>query len=168
MDGLCQSAELTAPRRPLQDKCHQYWPDQGCWTYGNVRVVVEDFTVLVDYTIRKFCIQYVRFQRCTSPPIHSSPSHRVPIQHQTQKVHTKQGKSRIYTCKRSYEQYHLSEATTIEQKQVGRQILYSSLREILCIPWLTVHIIQYIHHKRTDNTHNHKKNRHSINERISV
>lgn len=42
-----------------QDKCHQYWPDQGCWTYGNVRVAVEDFTVLVDYTIRKFCVQYV-------------------------------------------------------------------------------------------------------------
>uniref|UniRef100_A0A8C6PQ41 protein-tyrosine-phosphatase n=1 Tax=Nothobranchius furzeri TaxID=105023 RepID=A0A8C6PQ41_NOTFU len=41
-----------------QDKCYQYWPDQGCWTYGNVRVAVEDFTVLVDYTIRKFCIQY--------------------------------------------------------------------------------------------------------------
>uniref|UniRef100_A0A8B9K3T0 protein-tyrosine-phosphatase n=1 Tax=Astyanax mexicanus TaxID=7994 RepID=A0A8B9K3T0_ASTMX len=38
--------------------CYQYWPDQGCWTYGNVRVAVEDFTVLVDYTIRKFCIQY--------------------------------------------------------------------------------------------------------------
>lgn len=46
----------------LQDKCHQYWPDQGCWTYGNVRVAVEDFTVLVDYTIRKFCIQYVSFK----------------------------------------------------------------------------------------------------------
>lgn len=43
----------------VQDKCYQYWPDQGCWMYGNVRVAVEDFTVLVDYTIRKFCIQYV-------------------------------------------------------------------------------------------------------------
>lgn len=43
----------------LQDKCYQYWPDQGCWTYGNVRVAVEDFTALVDYTIRKFCVQYV-------------------------------------------------------------------------------------------------------------
>lgn len=43
----------------MQDKCYQYWPDQGCWMYGNVRVAVEDFTVLVDYTIRKFCIQYV-------------------------------------------------------------------------------------------------------------
>lgn len=45
----------------LQDKCYQYWPDQGCWTYGNVRVAVDDFTVLVDYTIRKFCVQYVSF-----------------------------------------------------------------------------------------------------------
>ncbi|KAG7264190.1 hypothetical protein CRUP_020541, partial [Coryphaenoides rupestris] len=40
------------------DKCYQYWPDQGCWTYGSVRVSVDDFTVLVDYTIRKFCVQY--------------------------------------------------------------------------------------------------------------
>ena len=41
-------------------KCAQYWPDQGCWTYGNVRVSVEDVTVLVDYTVRKFCIQQVQ------------------------------------------------------------------------------------------------------------
>uniref|UniRef100_A0A8C1ZR94 Receptor-type tyrosine-protein phosphatase alpha n=1 Tax=Cyprinus carpio TaxID=7962 RepID=A0A8C1ZR94_CYPCA len=41
-------------------KCAQYWPDQGCWTYGNIRVSVEDMMVLVDYTIRKFCIQQVR------------------------------------------------------------------------------------------------------------
>ncbi|XP_059926287.1 receptor-type tyrosine-protein phosphatase alpha isoform X2 [Gadus macrocephalus] len=40
-------------------KCAQYWPDQGCWTYGNIRVSVEDVMVLVDYTIRKFCIQQV-------------------------------------------------------------------------------------------------------------
>ncbi|KAF7208245.1 receptor type A [Nothobranchius furzeri] len=40
-------------------KCAQYWPDQGCWTYGNIRVSVEDVVVLVDYTIRKFCIQQV-------------------------------------------------------------------------------------------------------------
>uniref|UniRef100_UPI00358F4DCA receptor-type tyrosine-protein phosphatase alpha isoform X2 n=1 Tax=Myxine glutinosa TaxID=7769 RepID=UPI00358F4DCA len=40
-------------------KCAQYWPDQGCWTYGSIRVAVEDVTVLVDYTIRKFLIQQV-------------------------------------------------------------------------------------------------------------
>uniref|UniRef100_A0A3P9M0U7 Receptor-type tyrosine-protein phosphatase alpha n=1 Tax=Oryzias latipes TaxID=8090 RepID=A0A3P9M0U7_ORYLA len=40
-------------------KCAQYWPDQGCWTYGNIRVSVEDTVVLVDYTVRKFCIQQV-------------------------------------------------------------------------------------------------------------
>lgn len=43
----------------FQCKCAQYWPDQGCWTYGNIRVSVEDTMVLVDYTIRKFCIQQV-------------------------------------------------------------------------------------------------------------
>ncbi|OBS66816.1 hypothetical protein A6R68_04658 [Neotoma lepida] len=49
-------------------KCAQYWPDQGCWTYGNVRVSVEDVTVLVDYTVRKFCIQQVR---SSAPSQHS-------------------------------------------------------------------------------------------------
>ncbi|XP_028989981.1 receptor-type tyrosine-protein phosphatase epsilon isoform X4 [Betta splendens] len=49
---------LTNLKERKEDKCCQYWPDQGCWTYGSVRVAVEDFTVLVDYTIRKFCIQY--------------------------------------------------------------------------------------------------------------
>uniref|UniRef100_A0A3Q1H533 Tyrosine-protein phosphatase non-receptor type 20 n=1 Tax=Anabas testudineus TaxID=64144 RepID=A0A3Q1H533_ANATE len=49
---------LTNLKERKEDKCFQYWPDQGCWTYGNVRVAVEDFTVLVDYTIRKFCVQY--------------------------------------------------------------------------------------------------------------
>lgn len=27
--------------------------------YGNIRVAMEDVTVLVDYTVRKFCLQYV-------------------------------------------------------------------------------------------------------------
>uniref|UniRef100_A0A286ZQS0 protein-tyrosine-phosphatase n=1 Tax=Sus scrofa TaxID=9823 RepID=A0A286ZQS0_PIG len=47
------------PLHLLGCKCAQYWPDQGCWTYGNIRVSVEDVTVLVDYTVRKFCIQQV-------------------------------------------------------------------------------------------------------------
>nr|XP_046214542.1 receptor-type tyrosine-protein phosphatase epsilon-like isoform X1 [Oncorhynchus gorbuscha]XP_046214543.1 receptor-type tyrosine-protein phosphatase epsilon-like isoform X1 [Oncorhynchus gorbuscha] len=49
---------LTNLKERKEDKCYQYWPDQGCWMYGSVRVSVEDFTVLVDYTIRKFCVQY--------------------------------------------------------------------------------------------------------------
>ncbi|EMP42177.1 Receptor-type tyrosine-protein phosphatase epsilon [Chelonia mydas] len=48
---------LTNLKERKEDKCYQYWPDQGCWTYGNIRVSVEDSIVLVDYTIRKFCIQ---------------------------------------------------------------------------------------------------------------
>lgn len=43
----------------MQEKCYQYWPEQGCWIYGCVRVAMEDVTVLVDYTIRKFCVQHV-------------------------------------------------------------------------------------------------------------
>ncbi|XP_051530862.1 receptor-type tyrosine-protein phosphatase epsilon-like isoform X2 [Myxocyprinus asiaticus] len=49
---------LTNLKERKENKCYQYWPEQGCWTYGSVRVAVEDFTVLVDYTIRKFCVQY--------------------------------------------------------------------------------------------------------------
>ncbi|NXD94836.1 PTPRE phosphatase, partial [Chaetorhynchus papuensis] len=53
---------LTNLKERKEEKCYQYWPDQGCWTYGNVRVSVEDCIVLVDYTIRKFCVQSVRTQ----------------------------------------------------------------------------------------------------------
>uniref|UniRef100_A0AAY5F108 protein-tyrosine-phosphatase n=1 Tax=Electrophorus electricus TaxID=8005 RepID=A0AAY5F108_ELEEL len=56
---------LTNLKERKEDKCYQYWPDQGCWTYGNVRVAVEDITVLVDYTIRKFCVQYVSLKMLT-------------------------------------------------------------------------------------------------------
>uniref|UniRef100_A0A8C5GYC6 Receptor-type tyrosine-protein phosphatase epsilon n=1 Tax=Gouania willdenowi TaxID=441366 RepID=A0A8C5GYC6_GOUWI len=49
---------LTNLKERKEDKCCQYWPEKGCWMYGNVRVAMEDFTVLVDYTIRKFYIQY--------------------------------------------------------------------------------------------------------------
>ncbi|KAJ8338757.1 hypothetical protein SKAU_G00355430 [Synaphobranchus kaupii] len=50
---------VTNLKERKESKCAQYWPDQGCWTYGNIRVSVEDMTVLVDYTVRKFCIQQV-------------------------------------------------------------------------------------------------------------
>uniref|UniRef100_A0A4W6DIM2 Receptor-type tyrosine-protein phosphatase epsilon n=1 Tax=Lates calcarifer TaxID=8187 RepID=A0A4W6DIM2_LATCA len=50
---------LTNLKERKEDKCYQYWPEKGCWMYGNIRVAMEDFTVLVDYTIRKFCVQYV-------------------------------------------------------------------------------------------------------------
>ncbi|KAM7385466.1 hypothetical protein PAMP_001549 [Pampus punctatissimus] len=49
---------LTNLKERKEDKCYQYWPEKGCWMYGNIRVAMEDFTVLVDYTIRKFCVQY--------------------------------------------------------------------------------------------------------------
>ncbi|XP_061693781.1 receptor-type tyrosine-protein phosphatase epsilon-like [Syngnathoides biaculeatus] len=49
---------LTNLKERKEDKCFQYWPEKGCWMYGNVRVATEDVTVLVDYTVRKFCIQY--------------------------------------------------------------------------------------------------------------
>ncbi|KAK1164395.1 receptor-type tyrosine-protein phosphatase epsilon-like isoform X1 [Acipenser oxyrinchus oxyrinchus] len=58
---------LTNLKERKEDKCDQYWPDQGCWTYGNVRVAVEDFTILVDYTIRKFCVQYQTSEGSKAP-----------------------------------------------------------------------------------------------------
>ncbi|XP_078269765.1 receptor-type tyrosine-protein phosphatase epsilon isoform X1 [Rhinoraja longicauda] len=48
---------LTNVKEKKEEKCYKYWPDQGLWTYGAIRVSVEDVTVLVDYTIRKFTIQ---------------------------------------------------------------------------------------------------------------
>ncbi|XP_046885181.1 receptor-type tyrosine-protein phosphatase epsilon-like [Hypomesus transpacificus] len=51
---------LTNLKERKEEKCHQYWPENGCWIYGNMKVAMEDFTVLVDYTIRRFCIQYQR------------------------------------------------------------------------------------------------------------
>ncbi|XP_061491647.1 receptor-type tyrosine-protein phosphatase epsilon isoform X3 [Rhineura floridana] len=58
---------LTNVKERKEDKCFQYWPDQGCWTYGNIRVSVEDCIVLVDYTIRKFCIQSQVSDGCKAP-----------------------------------------------------------------------------------------------------
>lgn len=55
---------LTHHDSVFQCKCAQYWPDQGCWTYGNIRVSVDDTVVLVDYTVRKFCIQQVTPDDC--------------------------------------------------------------------------------------------------------
>ncbi|XP_067374146.1 receptor-type tyrosine-protein phosphatase epsilon-like isoform X1 [Channa argus] len=49
---------LTNLKERKEEKCYQYWPEKGCWMYGNIKVAMEDFTVLVDYTIRKFCVQY--------------------------------------------------------------------------------------------------------------
>ncbi|XP_051838674.1 receptor-type tyrosine-protein phosphatase epsilon isoform X2 [Antechinus flavipes] len=57
---------LTNLKERKEEKCHQYWPDQGCWMYGNIRVSVEDCIVLVDYTIRKFCIQSLH-DGCKAP-----------------------------------------------------------------------------------------------------
>ncbi|XP_066880419.1 receptor-type tyrosine-protein phosphatase epsilon isoform X5 [Kogia breviceps] len=58
---------LTNLKERKEDKCYQYWPDQGCWTYGSIRVCVEDCVVLVDYTIRKFCIQSQLPDGCKAP-----------------------------------------------------------------------------------------------------
>ncbi|KAM7329493.1 hypothetical protein ACRRTK_011106 [Alexandromys fortis] len=58
---------LTNLKERKEEKCYQYWPDQGCWTYGNIRVCVEDCVVLVDYTIRKFCIHPQLPESCKAP-----------------------------------------------------------------------------------------------------
>ncbi|XP_026119279.1 receptor-type tyrosine-protein phosphatase epsilon isoform X1 [Carassius auratus] len=58
---------LTNTRERKEEKCYQYWPEQGCWIYGCVRVAMEDVTVLVDYTIRKFCVQHHAADGCRAP-----------------------------------------------------------------------------------------------------
>ncbi|XP_015428056.1 PREDICTED: receptor-type tyrosine-protein phosphatase epsilon [Myotis davidii] len=58
---------LTNLKERKEEKCFQYWPDQGCWTYGHIRVCVEDCVVLVDYTVRKFCIQSQLSDGCRAP-----------------------------------------------------------------------------------------------------
>ncbi|XP_060027040.1 receptor-type tyrosine-protein phosphatase epsilon isoform X3 [Erinaceus europaeus] len=58
---------LTNLKERKEEKCFQYWPDQGCWTYGGLRVCVEDCVTLVDYTIRKFCIQAQPPDGCKAP-----------------------------------------------------------------------------------------------------
>ncbi|XP_030058816.1 receptor-type tyrosine-protein phosphatase epsilon isoform X1 [Microcaecilia unicolor] len=67
LTNLKERTERAATNRSPLDKCYQYWPDQGCWTYGNIRVSVEDVIVLVDYTVRKFCIQPQVHDGCKSP-----------------------------------------------------------------------------------------------------
>ncbi|NXE39683.1 PTPRE phosphatase, partial [Ptilorrhoa leucosticta] len=57
---------LTNLKERKEEKCYQYWPDQGCWTYGSIRVSVEDCIVLVDYTIRKFCVHSLH-EGCKAP-----------------------------------------------------------------------------------------------------
>ncbi|MEQ2261228.1 hypothetical protein XENORESO_007415 [Xenotaenia resolanae] len=49
---------LTNLKERKEEKCCQYWPEKGWWLYGNIHVATEDVIVLVDYTIRKFCVQY--------------------------------------------------------------------------------------------------------------
>ncbi|KAA0711228.1 Receptor-type tyrosine-protein phosphatase epsilon [Triplophysa tibetana] len=56
IDGYMGSDYINASF--IDEKCYQYWPEQGCRIYGCVRVATEDVTVLVDYTIRKFCLQH--------------------------------------------------------------------------------------------------------------
>uniref|UniRef100_A0A674G956 protein-tyrosine-phosphatase n=1 Tax=Taeniopygia guttata TaxID=59729 RepID=A0A674G956_TAEGU len=57
---------LTNLKERKEEKCFQYWPEQGCWTYGGVRVSVEDSVVLVDYTVRKFCVHSLH-EGCKAP-----------------------------------------------------------------------------------------------------
>uniref|UniRef100_A0A669B615 Receptor-type tyrosine-protein phosphatase epsilon n=1 Tax=Oreochromis niloticus TaxID=8128 RepID=A0A669B615_ORENI len=61
------------------EKCYQYWPEKGCWMYGNIRVALEDVIVLVDYTIRKFCVQYVTPRLVTQLHFTSWPDFGVPF-----------------------------------------------------------------------------------------
>lgn len=43
----------------LQIKCHQYWPDNGQATYGDLRVTLSNQEKTATYCIRKFSLQRV-------------------------------------------------------------------------------------------------------------
>ncbi|NWQ77392.1 PTPRE phosphatase, partial [Columbina picui] len=66
IDGYKEKNKFIAAQGNLFSFLYSYWPDQGCWTYGNIRVSVEDCIVLVDYTIRKFCVQSLH-EGCKAP-----------------------------------------------------------------------------------------------------
>uniref|UniRef100_A0A669AYV4 protein-tyrosine-phosphatase n=1 Tax=Oreochromis niloticus TaxID=8128 RepID=A0A669AYV4_ORENI len=70
---------LTNLKERKEEKCYQYWPEKGCWMYGNIRVALEDVIVLVDYTIRKFCVQYVTPRLVTQLHFTSWPDFGVPF-----------------------------------------------------------------------------------------
>ncbi|XP_028821049.1 receptor-type tyrosine-protein phosphatase epsilon-like isoform X2 [Denticeps clupeoides] len=48
---------LTNLRERNEEKCCQYWPNQGSCRYGRVCVTLQQASVLVDYTIRKLSLQ---------------------------------------------------------------------------------------------------------------
>ena len=47
-----------------QQKCEQYWPDEGTKEYGPFKVTLADQQVFADYTIRQLFVS-VSFMICT-------------------------------------------------------------------------------------------------------
>ena len=60
-----------------QQKCEQYWPDEGTKEYGPFKVTLADQQVFADYTIRHLFVSVsLMILHCTfSTLIHSSADH---------------------------------------------------------------------------------------------
>ena len=60
-----------------QQKCEQYWPDEGTKEYGPFKVTLADQQVFADYTIRQLfvSVSLMILQYTTSTLLHSSSDH---------------------------------------------------------------------------------------------
>ena len=55
-EGICVVAMVTNIEERGQQKCEQYWPDQGTQEYGPFKVTLIDQQVFADYTIRQLLV----------------------------------------------------------------------------------------------------------------
>ena len=49
-----------------QQKCEQYWPDEGTKEYGPFKVMLMDQQMFADYTIRQLFVSVSLIRSCTA------------------------------------------------------------------------------------------------------
>ena len=70
-EQICVVAMVTNILERGQQKCEQYWPDEGTKEYGPFKVTLADQQVFADYTIRQLFVS-VSLMICS---IHSHSLH---------------------------------------------------------------------------------------------
>ena len=63
-EGICVVAMVTNIEERGQQKCEQYWPDQGTQKYGPFKVTLADQQVFADYTIRNLLVAVSSRRSC--------------------------------------------------------------------------------------------------------